>query len=320
MKTYYVKKNEIYIVTATVDCDVYNQAGDLIVKCPANSSININPPTNKISLSDDNAALRKAFNESGGSTEACEQHIIDNDIHTTAVEKSNCRTHISNDTIHVTASDKNKWNSCAQVTKEDKNNFNTAYEHTKESTIHVTDAERQTWNGKANGTHSHGISDVTDLQTTLNGKAATSHTHVGADITNLDVGVKRIDYWTEQGEGVQIYSKSNTLTDASSFSDSKEYTATKDVCLIYSVTNSPGSGQTSDFSGFYYNYPLRVHMTVKVNGSYLMCEATSRRVCSGGIDFIEVHLKAGDEVKFHTASISTYTGYVRIRLLEFNYR
>ena len=114
MKTYYVKKNEIYIVTATVDCDVYNEAGDLIVKCPANSSININPPTNKISLSDDNAALRKAFTESGGTTEACEQHIIDDDIHTTAVEKSNCRSHISNSNIHVTASDKTKIDGAAQ--------------------------------------------------------------------------------------------------------------------------------------------------------------------------------------------------------------
>lgn len=114
MKTYYVKKNEIYIVTATVDCDVYNEAGDLIVTCPANSSININPPTNKISLSDDNAALRKAFTESGGTTEACEQHIIDDDIHTTAVEKSNCRSHISNSNIHVTASDKTKIDGAAQ--------------------------------------------------------------------------------------------------------------------------------------------------------------------------------------------------------------
>lgn len=35
--------------------------------------------------------------------------------------------------------------------------------------------------------HTHAISDVTNLQTTLNGKAALSHTHVQADITDLTV-------------------------------------------------------------------------------------------------------------------------------------
>jgi hypothetical protein len=34
-------------------------------------------------------------------------------------------------------------------------------------------------------THTHGISDVSGLQTTLDGKAATSHTHAIADVTNL---------------------------------------------------------------------------------------------------------------------------------------
>ena len=34
-------------------------------------------------------------------------------------------------------------------------------------------------------THSHAISDVTDLQTTLDGKAASSHSHAIADVTNL---------------------------------------------------------------------------------------------------------------------------------------
>lgn len=38
----------------------------------------------------------------------------------------------------------------------------------------VTDAEKTTWNSKANGTHTHAISDVTNLQTTLDGKALKS--------------------------------------------------------------------------------------------------------------------------------------------------
>lgn len=43
--------------------------------------------------------------------------------------------------------------------------------HTGDTTVHITAAERTAWNGKAAGTHSHAISDVTNLQTTLNAKA-----------------------------------------------------------------------------------------------------------------------------------------------------
>lgn len=38
---------------------------------------------------------------------------------------------------------------------------------------------------KASSTHSHAISDVTNLQTSLDGKAASSHSHAIADVTNL---------------------------------------------------------------------------------------------------------------------------------------
>lgn len=40
-------------------------------------------------------------------------------------------------------------------------------------------------NNKANKTHTHAISDITNLQTSLNGKANSSHTHAISDITNL---------------------------------------------------------------------------------------------------------------------------------------
>jgi hypothetical protein len=39
--------------------------------------------------------------------------------------------------------------------------------------------------GKANTVHSHAISDVTNLQTTLDGKTNVGHTHVISDVTNL---------------------------------------------------------------------------------------------------------------------------------------
>ena len=40
-------------------------------------------------------------------------------------------------------------------------------------------------NGKASSSHTHAISNITDLQTTLDGKASSSHTHAISDITDL---------------------------------------------------------------------------------------------------------------------------------------
>lgn len=337
MITYYVKKGEVYKVSATVKCDIYDGNGDIFNSCAAGSFVTFNAPTAKIVVSDGNAVLTSLSEVTG--------------------DLSGLSEHVNNSSIHTTSTDKSRWNGVAADLSDIETEIpglktsvqtlgNTVNTHTNNNTVHVTSSERQTWNDKANGTHSHAISDITNLQTTLNGKASTSdianlQTALNgkastSDISNLqtalsgkvstsdlaalDVGVKRIDYWTGKGAGVTIHSKAETLTDASSFSDSKEYKATKDVCLIYTVGNSPGSGYSSDFTGFYYNYPLKLWMDVKVNGTYYACEAANRRVCSGGIDFIEVHLKAGDEVKFSTSSVSTYTGYVRIRLLEYNYR
>jgi len=48
----------------------------------------------------------------------------------------------------------------------------------------VTDLQT-TLDGKASSTHTHTISDVTNLQTTLDGKASSSHSHSISDVTNL---------------------------------------------------------------------------------------------------------------------------------------
>lgn len=88
MKTYYVKQNEIYTVAATVDCQVYDANGEFIVTCPANRSVNVPSSTNKLSLSDNNAVLKKAVSESGGTSVACVEHIENTDIHVTTDEKN----------------------------------------------------------------------------------------------------------------------------------------------------------------------------------------------------------------------------------------
>jgi hypothetical protein len=47
----------------------------------------------------------------------------------------------------------------------------------------ISTATQTALNGKANTSHTHAISDVTNLQTTLDGKAASSHTHAASAVT-----------------------------------------------------------------------------------------------------------------------------------------
>jgi hypothetical protein len=53
--------------------------------------------------------------------------------------------------------------------------------------VHVADplAHKSLFDEKAAAVHSHSISDVTNLQTSLDGKAASSHSHTISDVTNL---------------------------------------------------------------------------------------------------------------------------------------
>lgn len=88
MKTYYVKRNEIYTVTTTVECEVYDANGELVTTLPANQRTNIQAETNKLSLSDDNAALKKTASDSGSIAEEVTEHIDNEDIHITTGDRS----------------------------------------------------------------------------------------------------------------------------------------------------------------------------------------------------------------------------------------
>lgn len=75
--------------------------------------------------------------------------------------------------------------------------------HTSNTTVHITAAERTTWNSKANGTHTHTKSDITDLASVITG-----------NIYNTDSGTFSIATadWTENAlAGRYEY----TLSDAS---------------------------------------------------------------------------------------------------------
>lgn len=63
----------------------------------------------------------------------------------------------------------------------------------KGSWVDIATATKTLLDAKANKTHTHAISDVTNLQTTLDGKANKTHTHAISDVTNLQTTIDTIN-------------------------------------------------------------------------------------------------------------------------------
>ena len=112
MVTYYVKKNEIYNIKAIDICRVYDSNDTLIVRCEAGESIEFKAPTDKISISDANAALTRVVNIHEVVKEFTE-HTCNEESHIKPDERVNWDTgftdatnHINNGEIHVTAEQK----------------------------------------------------------------------------------------------------------------------------------------------------------------------------------------------------------------------
>ena len=58
--------------------------------------------------------------------------------------------------------------------------------------------------GKADSTHNHSISDVTNLQSSLNGKANSTHTHNITDLNNVSIVSVVVTYTDETTETIQL--------------------------------------------------------------------------------------------------------------------
>lgn len=62
--------------------------------------------------------------------------------------------------------------------------------HLADTVGHITAAERTTWNGKANGTHTHTKSQITDFPTSM---TPTAHTHTKSQITDFPTSLPASD-------------------------------------------------------------------------------------------------------------------------------
>lgn len=116
MATYYVKKDENYVVSATVDCNVYDSNDKIFLSCKAKESVIFKAPTSKIVIGDDNAALRRALDVSEGSGGSGG-----------SVDSGELTEHINNAGVHVTPQEKAAWNGTA----------NSLVLHSKDESAHI---------------------------------------------------------------------------------------------------------------------------------------------------------------------------------------
>lgn len=74
---------------------------------------------------------------------------------------------------------------------------------------------QSTLNGKANSSHTHSISQITNLQTSLDGKAPKSHSHAISDVTNLQTSLNgKLEFHNQfygniEKDGIKVYGKTN---------------------------------------------------------------------------------------------------------------
>ena len=116
---------------------------------------------------------------------------------------------------------------------------------------------------KANATHTHAISDVTNLQQTLDGKAPISHTHVCADISDLN---NTLNSYAKKSDITNLYDYKGSCTWAELIAKtdaekSDVYNVTDKGGMNYACINPGTAGEASwdplgsittvDLSGYY---------------------------------------------------------------------
>lgn len=127
----------------------------------------------------------------------------------------------------------------------------------KASTDSVAELEKKV-NGKADKTdlskksdvgHTHSISDVSNLQTTLNGKASKSHTHSISDVSNLQSTLNGKASTNHSHSISDISNLQYTLNNKASSSELSSLKSKVDNLSIDKISNKNGYGSLSFWAG-----------------------------------------------------------------------
>ena len=113
------------------------------------------------------------------------------------------------------------------------------------------DALSDVVDGKTDSGHTHTIANITNLQTTLDGKAAKSHTHTVSEISDLTVTAAELNYMDGVTSNVQtqIDSKQATITGAATTITGSNLTANRAL-----ISNANGKVAVSDVTSTELSY------------------------------------------------------------------
>lgn len=182
----------------------------------------------------------------------------------------------------------------------------------------VTDSEKNTWNGKANKDHSHTISDITNLQTTLDGKAASNHTHTASQITTLDTYLSNYKFTTKNiSDFPNSLKNPESLTITLGGGAIKGYnTFTYDGSSSYTIDITASAIKAVPISGGTMTGNLLFENSSCTIGSSLTTATTNPTIYATDVISKDLHIKQQGEPV--ASIIRSYTSNILVPTLRFN--
>lgn len=199
--------------------------------------------------------------------------------------------------------------------------------HTANTTVHITSTERTRWNTawtsgvsaytrvnalssgtvtelakKSNTGHTHAISEVTNLQTTLDGKSNTGHSHAISEITNLQT---TLNGKSDTGHSHSEYASSANVTSLSSATVSARNTLTAHTgdtgIHVTSTEKSTWNGKQDAISDL---------ATIRNNASSGAAAYTAVTAHTGNGDIHVTSTQKTNWTNSGTSGANAYVGYI----------
>lgn len=159
----------------------------------------------------------------------------------------------------------------------------------------VTDTEKSTWNGKANSVHTHSISDVTNLQTSLDAKQST----LSAASSTVNGYLTSTDWSTFNGKqdalGFTAVANTRTISTTAPLSGGGDLSANRTLSITQASSSVNGYLSSADWSTF--NSKLS---SLTSSSAFITAEVTISAANLADITGASVSLAAGTWMLFGT--------------------
>ena len=266
MVTYYVKKNEVYKVSATENCEIYDANGDVFASCDAGQTLSFTAPTSKISFSDESVAFERVVDENS-------------ELHASVIE------HLGDSNSHVTATDKGNWNETVEKVNTD---FGVMSQHIDDGSIHLTEKDRQDIENSLlhinDSTLHERVLNITELfpasgsgdsydQYTLTQALTFANQYITVrGLTAKVIGGLKVKYKNFDGEFVSYtWDGVGSLTDASSWHNAEiDHMGNNAIHMVEGEREKWNNAATRNgFAG-----EIRYYAGTNVPSGYLLCDGS----------------------------------------------